>query len=143
MVILMMTIRSRKRCEVMKCRGFLQIPPMLLRTSHTPFDDDSDDDDEDEDDDHDHVQVDRDDEEEQREEREEREMILTTVQLRRASVMDTLVPQVTIHDLVSLGSDLEGSWTLVDVWFQGQCVSERFKTLQGKHLGSPGPIGHK
>ena len=51
----------------------------------------------------DHAQVDRDDEEEQREEREEREMILTTVQLRRASVMDTLVPQVTIqeHDLVS------------------------------------------
>ena len=40
MVIMMMMIRSGKRCEVMKCRGFLQIPPMLLRTSHTPFDDD-------------------------------------------------------------------------------------------------------
>ena len=39
-VILMMMMRSGKRCEVMKCRGFLQIPPMLLRTSHTPFDDD-------------------------------------------------------------------------------------------------------
>merc|ERR1719458_98953 len=39
------------------------------------------------------LRVDRDDEEEQREEREEREMILTIVQLRRASVMDTLVPQ--------------------------------------------------
>ena len=61
----------------------------------------------------DHAQVDRDDEEEQREEREEREMILTTVQLRRASVMDTLVPQVTIHELVSLGSDLEGSWWML------------------------------
>ena len=32
-VILMMMMRSGKRCEVMKCRGFLQIPPMLLRTS--------------------------------------------------------------------------------------------------------------
>ena len=41
----MMMIRSGKRCEVMKCRGFLQIPPMLLRTSHTPFDDGDEEDD--------------------------------------------------------------------------------------------------
>ena len=57
----------------------------------------------------DHAQVDRDDEEEQREEREEREMILTTVQLRRASVMDTLVPQVTIQDQ---GQYLKGCFLL-------------------------------
>ena len=41
----MMMIRSGKRCEVMKCRGFLQIPPMLLRTSHTPFDEGDEEDD--------------------------------------------------------------------------------------------------
>ena len=36
--------------------------------------------------------------EDQRESREEREMVLTTVQLRRASIMDTLVPQVKDDD---------------------------------------------
>ena len=36
----------------------------------------------------------------QRESREEREMVLTTVQLRRASIMDTLVPQVRITTMV-------------------------------------------
>ena len=42
--------------------------------------------------------------EDQRESREEREMVLTTVQLRRASIMDTLVPQVRmVVVMVSLG----------------------------------------
>ena len=79
-------------------------------------------------DDDDHAQVDRDDEEEQREEREEREMILTTVQLRRASVMDTLVPQVTIqeHDLVSQGWDLKGSWWIL-YGFKGKVCLRDFK----------------
>ena len=38
--------------------------------------------------------------EDQRESREEREMVLTTVQLRRASIMDTLVPQVRMTTMV-------------------------------------------
>ena len=38
--------------------------------------------------------------EDQRESREEREMVLTTVQLRRASIMDTLVPQVRMTIMV-------------------------------------------
>ena len=67
----------------------------------TPYFDDDDDDNDYKDDIEDHRvknihddnQVDCDGEG-QREEREEREMILTTVQLRRASIMDTLVPQV-------------------------------------------------
>ena len=67
----------------------------------------------DDDDDDDDGQVDRD-EEEQREEREEREMILTTVQLRRASVMDTLVPQVTFRPVLGI------RFKLADIgWFQG------------------------
>ena len=57
-----------------------------------------DDDGENDKDDHDQVDCDG---EGQREEREEREMILTTVQLRRASIMDTLVPQVAVTPIQS------------------------------------------
>ena len=58
-----------------------------------------DDDGENDKDDHDQVDCDG---EGQREEREEREMILTTVQLRRASIMDTLVPQVAVTNMYQM-----------------------------------------